>query len=117
MLFRSGTLLNLTGYDDPRRANSPAGRAYEVVLRPDIERQHNQLERLIEIEVKAPAPQAKLHFGDTGLEFIVRYPTEIRTAPDIDQQVTDAVLEIIEKEPNLKAAVTGLPRIRASIKI
>ena len=31
--------------------------------RPDIERQHNQLERLIEIQVKAPAPQAKLHFG------------------------------------------------------
>jgi small-conductance mechanosensitive channel len=85
--------------------------------RPDIERQHNQLERLIEIQVKAPAPQAKLHFGDTGLEFIVRYPTEIRTAPDIDQQVTEAVLEIIEKEPNLKAAVTGLPRIRASVKI
>jgi small-conductance mechanosensitive channel len=85
--------------------------------RPDIERQHNQLERLIEIQVKAPAPQAKLHFGDTGLEFIVRYPTEIRTAPDMDQQVTEAVLEIIEKEPNLKAAVTGLPRIRAAIKI
>jgi small-conductance mechanosensitive channel len=85
--------------------------------RPDIERQHNQLERLIEIQVKAPAPQAKLHFGDTGLEFIVRYPTEIRTAPDIDQQVTEAVLQLIEKEPNLKAAVTGLPRIRAAIKI
>ena len=85
--------------------------------RPDIERQHNQLERLIEIQVKAPAPQAKLHFGDTGLEFIVRYPAEIRTAPDIDQQVTEAVLEIIEKEPNLKAAVTGFPRIRASIRI
>jgi small-conductance mechanosensitive channel len=85
--------------------------------RPDIERQHNDLERLIEIQVKAPAPQAKLHFGDTGLEFIVRYPTEIRTAPDVDQQVTEAVLAIIEKEPNLKTAVTGLPRIRAAIRI
>jgi small-conductance mechanosensitive channel len=85
--------------------------------RPDIERQHNELERLIEIQMKAPAPQAKLHFADTGLEFIVRYPTEIRTAPDIDEQVTKAVLEMIEKEPNLKAAVTGLPRIRATIKI
>jgi small-conductance mechanosensitive channel len=85
--------------------------------RPDIERQHNDLERLIEIQVKAPAPQAKLHFGDTGLEFIVRYPTEIRTAPDVDQQVTEAVLAIIEKEPNLKAAVTGLPKIRAAIRI
>jgi small-conductance mechanosensitive channel len=85
--------------------------------RADIERQHNQLERLIEIQMKAPAPQAKLHFADTGLEFIVRYPTEIRTAPDIDEQVTKAVLEMIEKEPNVKAAVTGFPRIRAAIKI
>jgi small-conductance mechanosensitive channel len=85
--------------------------------RPDIERQHNELERLIEIQMKAPAPQAKLHFADTGLEFIVRYPAEIRTAPDIDEQVTKAVLEMIETEPNLKAAVTGLPRIRAAIKI
>jgi small-conductance mechanosensitive channel len=85
--------------------------------RPDIERQHNELERLIEIQMKAPAPQAKLHFADTGLEFIVRYPAEIRTAPNIDEQVTKAVLEMIETEPNLKAAVTGLPRIRAAIKI
>jgi small-conductance mechanosensitive channel len=83
----------------------------------DIERQHNDLERRIEIQMKPPTPQAKLHYADSGLEFLVRYPTEIRTAPDIDEQIIKAVLDAIEKEPKLKAAVTGWPKIRAAVKV
>ena len=83
----------------------------------DIEQQHNDLERRIEIQMKPPTPQAKLHYADTGLEFLVRYPTELRTAPDIDEQIIKAVLDAIETNPNLKAAVTGWPRIRAAVKV
>jgi small-conductance mechanosensitive channel len=83
----------------------------------DIEQQHNDLERRTEIQLKPPTPQAKLHYADTGLEFLVRYPTEIRTAPDIDEQVIKAVLDAIEKDPKLKASVTGWPRIRAAVKV
>ena len=82
----------------------------------DIERQHNDLERRIEIQMKPPTPQAKLHYADTGLEFLVRYPTELRTAPEIDEEVIKAVLDAIEKDPKLKAAVSGWPRIRAAVK-
>jgi hypothetical protein len=67
--------------------------------------------------MKPPTPQAKLHYADAGLEFLVRYPTEIRTAPDIDEQVIKAVLDAIEKEPKLKTSVTGWPRIRAAVKV
>jgi small-conductance mechanosensitive channel len=83
----------------------------------DIEQQHNDLERRTEIQLKPPTPQAKLHYADSGLEFLVRYPTEIRTAPDIDEQIIKAVLEAIEKDPKLKASVTGWPRIRAAVKV
>jgi len=83
----------------------------------DIVQQHNDLERRIEIQLKPPEPQAKLSYADTGLEFLVRYPTELRTAPDTDEQVIEAVLAAIEKDPNLKAAVTGWPRIRAAVKV
>ena len=83
----------------------------------DIERQHDDLERRIEIQMKPPAPQAKLHYADTSLEFLVRYPIELRTAPEIDEEVIKAVLDAIEKDPNLKAAVTGWPRIRAAVKV
>jgi small-conductance mechanosensitive channel len=85
--------------------------------RKEIERQHSELERRIEIPMKAPAPQAKLQVADTGLEFLVRYPTEIRTAPEMDEEVTRAVLDMIDREPNLKAAVAGLPRIRTAVKV
>jgi small-conductance mechanosensitive channel len=85
--------------------------------RADIERQHIDLERNIELQMKAPAPQAKLQFSEAGLELLVRYPTELRTAPEIDQEVTEAVLNAIEKEPALKTAVTGIPRIRAAVKV
>ena len=85
--------------------------------RADIERQHTDLERNIEIQMKAPAPQSKLQFSETGLELLVRYPTELRTAPEIDQEVTEAVLNAMAKEPDFKAAVTGLPRIRAAVKV
>ncbi len=83
----------------------------------DIEQQHNELERRIEIQMKPPTPQAKLHYADSGLEFLVRYPTELRTAPDIDEQIIKAVLDAIEKDPKLKASVTGWPRIRAAVKV
>jgi small-conductance mechanosensitive channel len=83
----------------------------------DIARQHNDLERRIEIQMKPPTPQAKLHYSDTALEFLVRYPTELRTAPEIDEEVIKAVLDAIEKDPKLKAAVTGWPRIRAAVKV
>ena len=83
----------------------------------DIARQHNDLERRIEIQMKTPTPQAKLHYSDTALEFLVRYPTELRTAPEIDEEVIKAVLDAIEKDPKLKAAVTGWPRIRAAVKV
>jgi small-conductance mechanosensitive channel len=83
----------------------------------DIEQQHNDLERRIEIQMKTPSPQAKLHYADTGLEFLVRYPTELRTAPDIDEQIIKAVLDAIEKDAKLKASVTGWPRIRAAVKV
>jgi small-conductance mechanosensitive channel len=83
----------------------------------DIERQHNDLERRIEIQMKPPTPQAKLHYADTGLEFLVRFPTELRSAPEIDEEVIKAVLDAIEKDPKLKAAVTGWPRIRAAVKV
>jgi small-conductance mechanosensitive channel len=83
----------------------------------DIERQHNDLERRIEIQMKPPTPQAKLHYTDTALEFLVRFPTELRTAPEIDEQVIKAVLDAVEKDPKLKAAVSGWPRIRAAVKV
>ena len=80
--------------------------------RKDIERQHTDVERRIDIYMQAPNPEPQLRFTDKGLEFRVRYPVELRKASSIDDQVTQKVLEVVNGEQDLKAAVSGPPTIR-----
>jgi small-conductance mechanosensitive channel len=81
-----------------------------------IERQYNNIERRIDIQLKAPSPEAKLRLQESGLELEVRYPVDIRTASDIDDQVTASVLEAIYGDAELKAGILGSPRIRAVVR-
>jgi hypothetical protein len=84
--------------------------------RPKIEHQLDGIDRQIEIQLKSPKPEHKLQLSDTGVEFIVRYPVDIRTASEIDDQVTRAVVDLINSDSELKNAISGTPKIRAAIK-
>ncbi|MGA7768481.1 MAG: mechanosensitive ion channel protein MscS [Candidatus Sulfotelmatobacter sp.] len=81
-----------------------------------IERQHAAIERRVDIQVDRPQPEARLQFADAGLELLVRYPVEIRNAPDTDEEMTRKVLQLIETDAGLKAAVSGIPKIRSAVK-
>jgi small-conductance mechanosensitive channel len=83
--------------------------------RKDIERQHTDVERRIDIYMQAPNPEPQLRFTDKGLEFRVRYPVELRKASSIDDEVTQRVLEVINGEQDLKGAVSGPPTIRTPV--
>jgi small-conductance mechanosensitive channel len=82
----------------------------------EIESQHSAIERRVDIQVAMPRPEARLQFADTGLELLVRYPVEIRRAPEIDEEMTRKVLELIESDAAMKAAVSGNPKIRSAVK-
>jgi len=84
--------------------------------RPEFERQHEANERQGGIQVEAPRPEARLQFADAGLEVVVRYPVAIRKVKEMDEQVTRKVLDLIGTDPDLKAAVTGTPKIRSPLK-
>jgi small-conductance mechanosensitive channel len=84
--------------------------------REEIQRQHRGIERRIEIQLEVPRPEAHLQFADIGLELLVRYPVDIRKAPEIDEEMTRKVLELVESDEALKAAVSGLPKIRTVVK-
>ena len=81
-----------------------------------IERQHSNIERHVDIQVQTPRPEARIQFADGGLELLVRYPVEIRNAPDTDEEMTRKVLELVETDQELKAAVSGTPKIRSAVK-
>jgi small-conductance mechanosensitive channel len=84
--------------------------------RQEIEQQHATIERRVDIQIETPRPEARLQFADAGLELLVRYPVEIRRAPDIDEEMTRRVLQLIETDESLKMAVSGSPKIRSAIK-
>jgi hypothetical protein len=68
------------------------------------------------VQLKAPSPETRLQFGDGGLELLARYPVEIRNEAVMDEEVTRKVLELIQNQPDVKAAVSGSPKIRAAIR-
>lgn len=84
--------------------------------RGEIEVQHAAIERRVDIQIDTPRPEARLQFADTGLELLVRYPVEIRRAPDIDEEMTRKVIDLLTSDAGLKAAVSGNPKIRSVIK-
>lgn len=84
--------------------------------RERIERQLGGIEREVEVQLKPPKPDAKLQLSDAGVEFVVRYPVDIRAASESDDQVTRAVVDLVNGNPELKSAIAGAPRIRAAIK-
>lgn len=84
--------------------------------RGEIERQIGAIEDRIDMRLTIPATEPRLQFADTGLEFLVRYPVEIRRSAEIDEEVTRAVLESMEKDASLKNSLLGLPKIRAAVR-
>ncbi len=84
--------------------------------REEIERQSSYVDGRAEFQIKSPAPESRLQFGDAGLELLVRYPVELRKEAEIDDHVTRKLLEIISGDPELKAAVSASPKLRAVVK-
>jgi hypothetical protein len=70
----------------------------------------------VEIELRAPETEAKLQFSESGLELMVRYPLEIRKAPEVDDNITRKLLEAIHSNADLKATIVGSPKIRAAVR-
>jgi small-conductance mechanosensitive channel len=58
-----------------------------------IERQHREMERLLNTSTPAPHPHSRLRIAPTGVEIRVRYPVEIANAGDIDDRIAAAVTE------------------------
>jgi small-conductance mechanosensitive channel len=84
--------------------------------RDRIERQLGGFERQTEIQLKSPKLESKLQLSDSGVEFIVRYPVDLRSASQIDDRVTRMVVELVNGDLELKNAIAGSPKIRAAVK-
>jgi small-conductance mechanosensitive channel len=84
--------------------------------KPELERQHEDVERRVDLKLEPPRPESRLQFGDGGLELLVRYPVALRKAKELDELIAERILDLVGSDPDLKAAVTATPKIRSLVK-
>ncbi len=72
-----------------------------------------RLERDLNIALETPKPQSRLFLSHSGLEIIIRYPAEARSAAQIADEVSRRVLDAISREPSLRLATEGIANIQA----
>lgn len=83
--------------------------------RGELEQQYAAVERSINVAVAPPKPEGHLRLVESGLEFLLRYPVEIRRAAEIDDRVTRRLLEALSEEPKLRMVASGTPRIQPGV--
>lgn len=84
--------------------------------RKQIDHQHAVLERVMDTAFPKPQPSTKWQFTDTGLELVLRYPVVIDQAEGIDDQMTREVMRVMTTNAQLKASLSGTPKLRAAIR-
>ncbi|MBV8551734.1 MAG: mechanosensitive ion channel family protein [Acidobacteriaceae bacterium] len=77
----------------------------------DIERQHQAFERTANFQVADPVPTVRVQFIEGGYQITIRFPAELANASEIDDDVIRALMEEINKDPRLKLANGGRPKI------
>ncbi len=82
----------------------------------EMQRQLGATERRMDIPWQVPEPHGQLQYGDSGLEYAVRYPVDLRKASEVDEKITRKVLAMLEQEGDLQASISGVPKIRAAVK-
>ena len=110
-------LLNPGGkYDLIESQLMEAVRSVHAEYSDDLQRQLGYTERRMDISVRPPDPHGQLQYGDSGLEYAVRYPVDLRKASEVDEKITRKVLEMLQQPGDLQASISGVPKIRAAVK-
>ncbi len=95
-----------------RRILDAVEKVYEQ-YRDRIARQHEAMSQNLSVPVLEPRPQTQLHLAEAGLEMTIQFPVPLESASAVDDQVTRALLDAIEREPRLKLLGSRAPTIQA----
>ncbi|HEX3471435.1 MAG TPA: mechanosensitive ion channel family protein [Silvibacterium sp.] len=84
--------------------------------RDRIEQQHRNIQNWMQASIEAPAVQSRLQFNAGGFQLWVRFPVEIRHAAQTDEKLTQALFDLMARNPEVKSAVAAMPVIQASVR-
>jgi small-conductance mechanosensitive channel len=84
--------------------------------RASIERQHKSAESAIQTSIDPPVIESRLQFAAGSFQLWARFPVEFDDAPETDEKIIRALLDLIARAPEIKAAVAATPVIQASVR-
>jgi small-conductance mechanosensitive channel len=90
-------------------------RIYDT-YRMHVERQHRDLENWMDMPLDPPDVQSGIQLQDGGLQLWIRYPAALRGAAAEDEKLSEALLQLIASDEEVRAAVIAAPVIQASMK-
>jgi small-conductance mechanosensitive channel len=81
-----------------------------------IERQHAGAESAIQASIDPPVVESRLQFTGGSFQLWARFPVQFEHASEADEKVIRALLDLISRVPEIKAAVAATPVIQASVR-
>jgi small-conductance mechanosensitive channel len=84
--------------------------------RDRVQRDFRYLEADLHVLLETPRPQSRLQLTASGLDMIVRYPADVRTATQIADEVSRRVLDAIRREPGLQLVAPSPANIQAVVQ-
>jgi small-conductance mechanosensitive channel len=84
--------------------------------REEMERQTQEIARTV---VSTPVgsllqPKVELRFVATGVEAVIRYPVDLKSAAEMDERIARAVLKSLEEDPKVQLAGDGAANIHVT---
>ena len=84
--------------------------------RAQIEQQHKQVEDWMETALDKPQIEPRLQLAETGLQYAVLFPVQIKDAATTDEQIVHKLLGDMVSSDTVKNAVAAPPTVKAVIK-
>jgi hypothetical protein len=84
--------------------------------RATIEQQHRQVETWMDTALEAPHIEPRLQMAETGLQYAVLFPVEIKDAATTDEKIVHLLLNDIASNEAVKNAIAAPPTVKSVIK-
>jgi small-conductance mechanosensitive channel len=82
--------------------------------RPKIEQEYATLQQTVDVHLSVPRPESRMQYTDSGVQFTIRYPVEMKQASATDERVLKALSDLITTEPQFHFAPGGRPRLQVA---
>ncbi len=84
--------------------------------RASIEGQHQRVEEWMDTAVEKPGIEPRLQLAESGLQYAVLFPVEMKNASSTDEAIIHTLLHEMENNDVVKDAIAAPPQVKAVVK-